>query len=68
MVVRTAADMVTTLEAIAHAALSPSRVRVSMNMGMNAEERAPSPKRRRNRLGMVKATKNADAMRDVPKK
>ena len=41
---------------------------VSINTGMNAAERAPSPKRRRKRFGMVNATKKADATSEVPKK
>ena len=50
-----------------HAAADPSFSFVSIKRGMKAAERAPSPKRRRKRLGRVKATKKAEASKLVPR-
>jgi hypothetical protein len=48
------------------AACGPSASRRPANMGTKAALNAPSPNRRRNRLGRRKATKNASATTPVP--
>ena len=68
IVISRVASRVITLPARSLAAVLPSFSMVSERMGMNAAERAPSPKSRRNRLGILKATSNADFASDVPKK
>ena len=64
---RSSVSNVPTRWASFHAAAVPSFSLVSTKRGMKAEERAPSPKRRRKRLGRVKATKKADASKLVPR-
>ncbi len=46
--------------AIVHAASGDSFSRVSIKIGINDDANAPSPKRRRNKFGIVNAITNAD--------
>ena len=48
-------------------AVGPPRVRVSVNTGITAVESAPSPRRRRRRFGMRKATRKASVTGPAPK-
>jgi hypothetical protein len=48
-------------------AAGPPRVRVSVKTGITAVESAPSPRSRRSRFGMRKATRNASVTGPAPK-
>ena len=49
-----------------HMAASPSFFSVALKMGMKAAVNAPSPSRRRNKLGTMKANWNAPEIAVVP--
>ena len=54
--------------AVRHMACSPAVFSCSLKTGMNAAMSAPSPSRRRKRLGIMKASTNAPATRPSPMK
>ena len=58
---------VATLSTRRRVASSPSRSRAKASVGTNAWLNAPSPNRRRNRLGMRKATLKASVIAVAPK-
>ena len=66
----TTAEKTTTAETIAlaarHISASVAFFSFSLKMGMNAAVSAPSPSRRRKRLGIVKASVNAPATGPSP--